>query len=100
MGLNGSARPSNGSSARPSGSSAERAKELGLSLSSEALIALKQIPLGDALYILEQTASKGSEVKNHSKYIESAIARGVKRLEDDEPPPKRARPTSGDDFRN
>merc|ERR1712217_220240 len=87
-----------------------RAKELGLELDNDALYALGQQSDRDAVQLVDQVADKIDEIKNVSKYIIGACARGLHfrdvqggrddnayprdRHDSDRPPAKRPRPSS------
>jgi len=70
-------RRGGGGGARESGRIASHARRVGLHLDREALDALEAQREDDAMHMLEQVAELGSTIKNPSKYIVSACARGL-----------------------
>lgn len=59
---------------------AARAKELGLQLDAQALEALAAQPQKQALYLLDQVCGNFEKIKNPSKYIAAACARGIETI--------------------
>jgi len=60
----------------------ERVRQHGLALDPEALDALSAAPEDSALYLLDQVSDQFDKIKNPSKYVLSACARGINEDED------------------